>query len=140
MAPLFFFKKGNPSQLLYWRCFNLYYLSKFFQISSSGSLTTIEDGAFAGGQLEQTLVALKMPGNGFEFVPSEIGELRNLASLDLSENAVGKLDGNLLRTLESLEELNLGHNLLIELNGVILPSKLQTFNVQNNQVYVEHIF
>ena len=77
-----------------------------------------------------------MPGNGFESIPLEIGELRNLASLDLSENAVGKLDGNILRTLESLEELNLGHNLLTELNGVILPSKLQTFNVQNNQVRI----
>ncbi len=79
-------------------------------------------------------MALNMPGNGFKSVPLEIGELQNLASLDLSENFVERLDGNILRTLESLEELNLSHNNLTELNGVVLPSKLQTFHVQNNQV------
>jgi Leucine-rich repeat (LRR) protein len=104
------------------------------QISSSGSLTSIEDGAFSGGQLEQTLVALQMPGNGFESIPPEIFELRNLQSLDLSENTIGVVDGKMLRSFAALEELNLGHNLLADLNGVVLPKSLRILNVQNNQV------
>ena len=75
-----------------------------------------------------------MPGNGLESIPPEIFELRNLQSLDLSENTIGVVDGKMLRSFAALEELNLGHNLLAELNGVVLPKSLRILNVQNNQV------
>jgi Leucine-rich repeat (LRR) protein len=109
----------------------------FSQISSSGSLTVIEDGAISGGQLERSLVALKLAGNGFESLPDEISELRNLQSLDLSENRIRDLSGAALRSLDALEDLNLGHNQLTELNGASLPRSLRTLNVQNNQVKIE---
>jgi Leucine-rich repeat (LRR) protein len=76
-----------------------------------------------------------MPDNGFESLPSELSELRNLQSLDMSENAIGKIDNALLRSFDALEELNLGHNLLSTLDGLELPKSLLTFNVQNNQVF-----
>ena len=76
-----------------------------------------------------------MPDNGFESLPLELSELRNLQSLDLSENAIGKIDNALLRSFAALEDLNLGQNLLSSLDGVELPTTLRTFNVQNNQVF-----
>ena len=105
------------------------------QISSSGSLTAITEGAFGGGQLEQTLVALKLPGNGFESIPDEISELRNLQSLDLSENKLSSANNSVVwRSLAALELLDLSNNSLIDLTGLVLPRSLKKLTFSHNQV------
>ena len=79
-------------------------------------------------------MALKLAGNGFDSVPNEISELRNLPSLDLSENSLSRVDSAIWRSLDALEDLNFGHNGLKDLNRFGLPRSLRTLNVQNNQV------
>lgn len=103
-------------------------------------MKTITEGAFGGGQLEQTLVALKLAGNGFESIPDEISELRNLQSLDLSENKLSSVNkSNVWRSLAALEDLDLGYNLLVDLTGVVLPRTLKTLTFHNNLVRSLHL-
>ncbi|CAN6225985.1 unnamed protein product [Urochloa humidicola] len=91
--------------------------------SSRGFVVEVSDNLIAGaipaeiGSLCSSLVVLGIAGNQLSgMIPSSIGELSYLISLDLSRNRLGGEIPASVKKLPHLERLSLAHNLL---NGTI---------------------
>ena len=83
-----------------------------------------------------TVSKLNLSGLDLAFIPSEIGQLRNIRHLDLSDNQLSELP-SAIGQLTMLERLDLSYNSLTSLPAEIGQlSKLNILDLSNNQIPV----
>ena len=81
------------------------------------------------------LVSLRFSNNKFNLIPKGIYQLNNLKLLDMSGNNISEIDGNLIKGLSSLVELDLSKNKIKYLpNNIQFLSFLEVLKVSNNQL------
>ncbi|GLH11834.1 Toll-like receptor Tollo [Gryllus bimaculatus] len=96
------------------------------------NLSALPEEAFSGlGRTEY----LSLADNVLTLVPrAALRHMPRLRTLDLGRGAVAALHHGDLQELEALEELQLGHNRLRELNGSLLPLRaLRCLNLTHNR-------
>ena len=81
------------------------------------------------------LVSLRFSNNKFNLIPQGIYQLSNLKLLDMSGNNINEIDGNLIKGLSSLVELDLSKNKIRYIpNNIQFLTFLEVLRVSNNQL------
>ena len=81
------------------------------------------------------LVSLRFSNNKFNLIPQGIYQLSNLKLLDMSGNNINEIDGNLIKGLSSLVELDLSKNKIRYIpNNIQFLTFLEVLRISNNQL------
>ena len=81
------------------------------------------------------LVSLRFSNNKFNLIPQGIYQLNNLKLLDMSGNNINEIDGNLIKGLSSLVELDLSKNKIRYIpNNIQFLTFLEVLRISNNQL------
>ena len=81
------------------------------------------------------LVSLRFSNNKFNLIPQGIYQLSNLKLLDMSGNNINEIDGNLIKGLSSLVELDLSKNKIRYIpNNIQFLTFLEVLKISNNQL------
>ena len=104
---------------------------------------SLTDSCFTSGDLEdiyigpfQNLEKLVLARNQLTFLPQDMFTVSpNIEILDLSDNAISKIDASAMRVLHKLQNLNLWNNKLLDISFVefIMPT-LQHLNLGKNSI------
>jgi len=80
------------------------------------------------------VTSLNLSDNAFLFVPSQLAILKKLEYLNLSNNSIAEFSSDIISNLKSLKALLISGNRIVQLDNHSLPESLVELNLCNNRL------